>query len=139
MHASGAEKCLLAFVGSFSAAYFPILSLSSGVYSLYLPHLPFRSSCSTCTYIASTEVFIWTFLWVKKHPVGGLVGRTGCSLEKNQYIDTVASFPGYSVRTSGVHIKCVPHLPSGESLGTRPWWIAKFVLCRFSSILPNIL
>lgn len=33
------EKCLLAFVGPFSAAYFPMLAQSSDVYSPILPSL----------------------------------------------------------------------------------------------------
>ena len=49
------EKCLTAFVGPCSAANFPICALSSGVYSLYLPHP--EVSCSRARF---TSVFAFS-------------------------------------------------------------------------------
>ena len=50
---SALEKCLQALLGPFSAVYFPIAALSSGVYSLYLPLPCFSSAFLTVSLTTS--------------------------------------------------------------------------------------
>ena len=73
------EKCLTAFAGPCSAANFPICTLSSDVYSLYLPRPEVSSSCTRFI------TFAFVFSTCLSEREGTFVGYVRRSLVKYLY------------------------------------------------------